>query len=305
MRCKLLHGICLTALLASCTASETVSEEKQAACVVEEDGIGGESADGVVDARHTREFDETGRLIRSEHDTTNNLPEGPLDGRSDSFTEYHYDFDDRLIEEKDYYEGRLEPYNVKTYDYDDAGRLVREQSDFDLGGVAALDTRYTYGEFGVTEIARLAYGSDTIESRSYREDGNLDAIESRRDGVLEFSKSYEYDGDLKLVSSTRTHFGDTESRVLERYEYGPDGLISGFTIDEGADGSIDGRNNYEYDSAGRLLSEESDCDLDGEVDWRNSYAYDRKGRLVEQSIDSGEHENNITTKRRFDYSCHD
>ena len=79
-----------------------------------------------------------------------------------------------------------------------------------------------------------------------------EAWDTRLDGTLTEVLTIHHDGDR------RTH-GD---------------------VDEGHDGTVDGRATYAYDPQGRLSAERWDKDGDGEEDEVLTYQYDERGRLI-------------------------
>ena len=158
---------------------------------------------------------------------------------------------------------------VATFDYDEAGNLVR--ASFDGANVAFVET-HEHGADG-----RL------LESRY---------VESTGRRAVEFT-AFEYDEAGRLL--TRSVFDvDAEGPLLRRasYVHGPDGLAEsglelGFDRDdligpdgEGGEPTSIRREVYEHDAAGRPTVLRYDEDDDGLIDGEVAYAYDGDGNMV-------------------------
>ncbi len=130
--------------------------------------------------------------------------------------------------------------------------------DLDLDGEPDAFTTYVHDLDGRTVRMTADWDDDgTIDNHfHYGHDAQgrrvREAWDTRLDGTLTEVLTIHHDGDR------RTH-GD---------------------VDEGHDGTVDGRATYAYDPQGRLSAERWDKDGDGEEDEVLTYQYDERGRLI-------------------------
>jgi hypothetical protein len=107
------------------------------------DGVECEVADGVIDVRIERTFDDSGNLLSERVDGTSVTP-GPPDGVYDACTTYEYDANGTLVRIE--WDGGMgepsgghalcdgSPDNVSTRIHDAEGREVRIENDYDADG---------------------------------------------------------------------------------------------------------------------------------------------------------------------------
>ncbi len=164
---------------------------------------------------------------------------------------------------------------VTLFDYDDAGRLIREQlpdgsitlSDYDSVGqlIGVTESDGTLTNFSYDLNGRLTQRSSStgeMEAISYNQNGaRLSTIDSR--GTTQYS--YFTNGLLKSIT------GPLGSQI--KYEYDVNQRISQMT----ADGDVV---SYTYDANSRLATVSSQIGL-------TTYAYDPVGNPVQKTLPNG------------------
>lgn len=195
---------------------------------------------------------------------------------------YSYTYNSRgePLEERFDFEADGTVDRVRRFEYDDAGRMVREAIFTDRGTRVESDITYSYSEDGRSMTEEHDTDGDGERDRwfvyGYGPDGRISGFsESTPDGLVR-STAYDYfDGitretqreDGRVVRTTTTLYDD-EGHVIE-VQYG-DGWSTTAVV------------RFEYDGEGHLLSESSSGDRPV---YRDSYVYGELGNVVEYTRD--------------------
>lgn len=156
---------------------------------------------------------------------------------------------------------------IGTLEHDAAGRLTAERYVEDAEGGDGFSESFVHEHDAAGRLLRSTYTNDA---------GDLEIT----------SFGYGADGELLERTVSGAAEGDAEAPTLSRatYEYGADALpVSGRTLDyDAATGEVVRvrGERYEHDGAGRLVGLVIDDGDDGTDDGRNTYAYDRAGNMV-------------------------
>ena len=120
-----------------------------------------------------------------------------------------YSGDDLLLSVRET-DGAGEQIESFIYDYDDAGRMIREERA-DSKNVRASVTEYEYGEDG--QVSRTVYKTGSGKLSTY--------TEYERDDRGKVTRDNNYDADGNLISYVEYVYDD-KGEVAETHEYVPD-----------------------------------------------------------------------------------
>ena len=316
---------CCLLLATACTADHQVDQASSAICSIENDGTTEQSPDGIADTVTRHYYNAAGDLEATKYDTNG-------DGDMDESSIYLYDaFGKNLRSERRHLAtGELLRWQEQVFDSE--GRLVLRIEDNDADGFAEQSEVRVYDELGVRitkttsgifdksvqSVQEEVFGPFGIEkSRHTTRNGNTEStaqvLYTYEDGLLMTTEDYRGE---ELFSLTEHRYNDWghktssltsrgEDKSLQTYVLDERGYVAGWTVDEGLDGSIDGRASCVSDQDGRMIYEEMDTDNDGVIDYLFDLQFDDQGRLVQDLLDiDGDHSG---AKRviRYRYDCDD
>jgi YD repeat-containing protein len=204
------------------------------------------------------------------------------DGTVDKRTIYGYDaFGQRTL----YEQGPANDISVdyrQERTYNDAGRLVRQETDRHGDGLDILTEVYEYDANGWLVLHEV----DT--------DGN---------GTLDYRVTFGYDDYGSRIFLETDSNGDGTRIVRETYSYDDSGHPTLYERDVDDNDSVDERRFYTYDTNGHLVLWESDFNADDTIDGGTRYSYDAAGNktLVEHFSGTGE---TVTSRRRYAYDAY-
>lgn len=301
-------------LVAACNSAPELSDTQRTACVVREDGRWGETADGTVDVERRSLFRDDGLVWRIENHTTY-YPNDEAEPVPfvDGYTDFFYDHAARTIREEEWSVGDESPRAVKTFAYDEEGRISKIEFSPNAFGNTGF-TEHEYGEFGLDMTLEVDGERSTRTEYTYDDAGlrtRIDiSIDDLRSGESRTISSHvTYDDSARVAETTTRHeWGQNDARNFQlrtTYRYNERGDLIEEELDSGDDGTLDSVTLYLRDDDGNLLSRQIDCDLDGIVDWRDDYGYDASGRLVFSSRQQQEHDTVVFLEKTYDYGCHE
>lgn len=269
--------------------------EPQAVCLIEKDGAWDEPADGTVDTRTIRHFDEENNLIRTDHDAD-------ADGEIDSYMLVVTDLPHRMVT-KSYAAWNDRHQSTTTYDYDEAGNLVREVADENMDGNVDRNILGVYGPHGLIQLDTEEYGTMTRRTWEYNERGAVLGSRTHVDGELRMTVKRTVHNDGLNHRSDFEQFGERPSIWSETYHYEENGYLQRVDIDNDGDGTIDGRGTCKFTADGRFLFEELDYDLDGITDSSQYRDYDSDGRLIRSVLDLDGETGDELQVTLYSYDC--
>lgn len=279
-------------------------------------------ADGVIDYRQTVEY-TAGARVRE----TDSHGNGIIDTRETTF------FDDggRVVAIHRDHDGDGSADWIQTRSYDGEGRLVTEHTDRDADGLLDEGIRHVRdGDLLVTteQLAGTDTGSELVTRRiDFQYQSGLVVAELVDDGAddsVERITSTFYDDAQRPVRIELDHDADgsADTAITRTWEAG---LLTGETVDEGADGDPEEHESFSYDSdgllvlhaisgeagelllgwryddAGREIGSWLDRDGDGSADSSETRGYDEHGNLLSLSRDtSGDGAANVQIDYRYD-----
>ena len=226
----------------------------------------------------------------------NQIEETEVDDEGDSqHTTWEYDSAGRCIRESGtvYY---LEEEYETTYTYDGEGRLVEERKlerDLDDGDKHTSLTLYRYGDNGLL----------AEESQYRRSDWLLEEPDDNwKERAWEETISYSYDEEGRCTQASYTYDEDAyksdTAALLIQYTYDENGNCVKKETSR-ADGST-ALSQYTYDEKGNLL-EKTYADSEGES--KTTYSYDENGNCVKEvSVNQQGQEKTITRTYKNQYA---
>ncbi|MBE6976118.1 MAG: hypothetical protein E7439_02835 [Ruminococcaceae bacterium] len=206
----------------------------------------------------------------------------------DSGTDWVYDDQGNLLEERRYLDGEV--YIAFKYTYDEAGRLLTE--DQENRGQPFTGSTYTYNAAG-NEILRTSYlhenGQRYNSSITWTYDENENLLERKDIGwqgdVNLLVATYDYNGN-KLTETYTNTYGTIENRRYTEWTYDHDGSMlseyfdwSGFTS----------YTLFTYDRAGRITKKHSTSGSENnQQQFLYEWDYDSEGNLLSYSYPASE-----------------
>jgi len=231
-------------------------------------------ADGRPDYSIAFRYGEAGELLLEQRDDW-------VDGEIDQYTRYTWISPGRIGEVR-YDAGPHHAADAMLrFEYDDAGRLIRQSDDHD-------------GDGAYEWIYEPVYEGDaTLSSGEHGRASLADAVAER----TQFTRD-----ELGRVTEERVFFeGSDEPGLIVRYRY--DGaLLRATEEDFDADGEVDLRTLRQYGPNGRLLREEWESDAFDTVRGRAVFDYDLQQRLIRVDYDSW-NDGSVDVRTTYSYDC--
>ncbi len=251
------------------------------------------------DVRYTKisDYDRDGRLIQSEHLTT--------DTAEKLISSYAYELDEegRVATELRYFNQNNNVDVIITYSYDDDDNLIRVVSDSLANDSYDYENEYAYEGNKLVNLTRYnsagtVSSSDTYE---YNSRGELATVgfDTDGNGNLDYDYRYEYDDSGREIKNEEFFYTTMSVGSLILCEYDASGLSKSCTFDLNNNGVFryseytcndngqliqridfgtsldtpDSIKTYQYDAAGNMTLEDFDFDANGEVDAAFTYSY--------------------------------
>lgn len=250
---------------------------------VEEDS----NSDGRVDENSSYTYDASGNLL---------LVESENDSSQETRT-YTYDPEGRLTYQESLLteSGRPEPYYrySTSYTYDEAGLLVLMDTSVELIDVYTTYYAYemTYDGQGNLETQKLVVSDETgavtleeLSTYAYDSEGRQTLYEYDRDidGTIDFTETWTYDAQGRLLNHVQTDAGDERGRDESMaYAYDKSGNLLTYVYRSGKIPLW--KEVHEYDAGGNRTSHEERSDGVRIRKWVAEYD-DEIGQVV-QSMD--------------------
>ena len=194
------------------------------------------------------------------------------------------------------------PFTV-TRSYDECGRLIALEEDWDTNGIVDAVESYHYDPQGY--LSQKARDGDPPRNRP---DGAPDEIWQYGYDQHQRLRKVEWDTDGDGTANICTTFtyehhdqptredvdysldGEIDSQIFHQFDAADREIrreFDGSGPGDLPDGIVDRRTVYEYDSSGLLITEVRDDDADGRDDSAWNYQYGEAGHLQEASFDLG------------------
>ena len=248
-----------------------------------------------------QEYDEAGKLVYEQDDY--------------GYRRF-YEYDGKLLIRETIYENGDQPYSVKVWTYDDAGREIDFTEEVN-GGEISEQIRHTFDKDGNLVAYRL--DSTYEEEHWYQEErytyqnGRLTTSTHEGDDPAtcwDYSVDYYYDEQGNKVGALRqdADYGQAE----DQFTYDSHGRLICAVEHYQSDGWVVTLTEYGYDEAGRLIREhyqEGDPTDDTVYFWNTTtYAYNSQGKLTETIYTSSDdelraHYNDYNSQGNLIQSC--
>jgi YD repeat-containing protein len=245
-------------------------------------------ADGSIDSNTFLSYDDAGRLVSRESDSSGPQGAGP-DGTPDQVERWTYDANGNMLS----YTRDGTPARVTTWSYDPTGNVTSEILDTDEDGDPERAERWTYdGNGSAVRYERDDEGDGVANLTAvskYDDDGNEVRRESdfNGDGNTEWVETWEYDGRGNVIRAVLDSNNDGNPNRIETSEYDSSDRPVRRAIDFGGDGAYDSVESFEYDEAGDLIRRKRDDGNDGVPDFIETFTYDADGHETRREADEG------------------
>jgi YD repeat-containing protein len=168
-----------------------------------------------------------------------------------------------------------------TYQYDDQGRLIREDVDTDANGQTDYSILYSYSNGQLTQIENTRDSS--IQTLSYNQDGKITSRATQNSSAPNTRETSVYsNGELIEFSFDADDDGTPEK--VTRYTYDTQGNQLTYSADSDGDGNIDSLVSYSYNSNNQVVTFSEDKDNDGTPNLVIAYTYDADGNRSSYNI---------------------
>ena len=192
-------------------------------------------------------------------------------------------------------------------EYDQQGRYVREYADTDGDGLNDWDVALTYDATG-KQVRRSrdndADGNpDSVTITQYNDFGQITRREVTAGGVTTQLEVWNYDADGRLIRRERDV---PNAHTIEHWIVDEDGIRSIQEYDRDADGNVDLRNVLTYGELKRSdqwIVRDIDNGLDGTFDGRHTRSFDEFGRVLTSHLDS-DLDGTLDQVFEWDYGVH-
>jgi hypothetical protein len=169
------------------------------------------------------------------------------------------------------------------YQYDDQGRLIREDVDSDSNGQTDYSILYSYTNDQLTQIENTRDSS--IQTMSYNQNGQITSRATQNQSAPNTRETSVYsNGNLIEFSFDADDDGSPEK--VTRYTYDAQGNQLSYSIDLASSGigNVDSIVSYSYNSNNQVVTFSEDKDNDGTPNLVIAYSYDANGNRSSYNI---------------------
>lgn len=177
--------------------------------------------------------------------------------------------------------------NVSTiqntlYEYDEQGRLIREDIDTDSNGQTDYSILYRYNADG--QLSQIENTRDaSIQTLSYNQNGQITSRATQNQNSPNTRESSIYsNGNLMEFSFDSDDDGNPEK--VTRYTYDAQANQLTYSLDSNGNGNIDSLVSYAYNTNNQVVTFSEDKNNDGTPNLVIAYSYDENGNRSSYNI---------------------
>ena len=208
------------------------------------------SNDSILQQRLLFEYDTDGRLVQ------NSYIEQTEDAQQPDYSYFVYTYDKANVTKEEHYQNnKLLGWSEKSYNSN--GDIILKQSFKDGNPVSQSTYEYLYNDAGqkIEEKSYLNGAPVLTTSWEYDKNGRTVTVKTK-DGEVEFSESYRYDSNDRLIEETLTPVSSNMLRI-STYRYDEHGNMVEYKQRTG-EGNIIHRCTYEYDEHGNWIRSQNE-----------------------------------------------